>query len=158
LSWMDHEFSSNQLNEEQIGWDWFSVQLDNGTELMIYQIRKQGEAIELNSSGTWVDAEGKGSHLVLDEYSIQAGGQWTSEQSGTTYPAHWMLEVPKHDIRLEVTPEMANQELHNLRSISTSYWEGSVKVSGTVKGKPVTGKGYVELVGYAQPLKQDLPE
>jgi predicted secreted hydrolase len=53
---------------------------------------------------------------------------------------------------------MANQELYNLRSISTSYWEGSVNVSGTVKGKPVTGKGYVELVGYTQPLKQELPE
>jgi len=66
--------------------------------------------------------------------------------------------MPKQGIRLKVTPEMADQELHNLRSISTSYWEGSVKVSGTVKGESVAGKGYVELVGYTQPLKQDLPE
>jgi predicted secreted hydrolase len=158
LSWMDHEFSSNQLSGAQIGWDWFSVQLDNGTELMLYQIRKKGGAIEKNSSGTWVDAEGKGMHLMLNEYAIQSKGQWVSQQSGTTYPAEWALEVPKHDIRLKVTPEIANQELHNLRSISTSYWEGSVNVSGTVKGKPVTGKGYVELVGYTQPLKQELPE
>jgi len=158
LSWMDHEFSSNQLSDAQIGWDWFSVQLDNGTELMLYQIRKEDGAIEQNSSGTWVDMHGKGMHLALSEYSIQPEGQWVSEQSGTTYPARWILEVPKHDIRLQVTPEMANQELHNLRSISTSYWEGSVKVSGTVKGKPVTGKGYVELVGYTKPLKQELPE
>ena len=158
LSWMDHEFSSNQLSDAQIGWDWFSVQLDNGTELMLYQIRKKDGVIEQNSSGTWVDAGGKGTHLALNEYSIQPEGQWVSERSGTTYPARWILEVPKHDIRLQVTPEMANQELHNLRSISTSYWEGSVKVSGTVKGKPVTGKGYVELVGYTKPLKQELPE
>lgn len=158
LSWMDHEFSSNQLDEEQIGWDWFSVQLDNDTELMIYQIRKKSGAIEKNSSGTWVDADGKGTHLALSEYSIQSHAQWVSEQSDTSYPARWILEVPQHGIRLEVTPEMANQELYNLRSISTSYWEGSVKVSGTVQGKPVTGKGYVELVGYSQPLKQDLPE
>jgi len=158
LSWMDHEFSSNQLNEEQIGWDWFSVQLDNGTELMLYQIRKKNGTIEKNSSGTWVDADGIGTHLVLSEYSIQSEGQWVSEQSGTTYPAEWTLEVPKYGVRLKVTPEMANQELHNLRSISTSYWEGSVKVSGTVKGQPVTGKGYVELVGYTQPLKQELPQ
>jgi len=158
LSWMDHEFSSNQLNEEQIGWDWFSVQLDNGTELMLYQIRKKNGTIEKNSSGTWVDADGMGTHLVLSEYSIQSEGQWVSEQSGTTYPAEWTLEVPKYGVRLKVTPEMANQELHNLRSIATSYWEGSVNVSGTVKGQPVTGKGYVELVGYTQPLKQELPE
>ena len=158
LSWMDHEFSSNQLDETQIGWDWFSVQLDNGTELMIYQIRKKGGAIEKNSSGTWVDINGKGSHLTLDEYTIQSEGQWVSEQSGTTYPSRWTLSVPKHGIRLQVTPEMAEQELHNLRSIATSYWEGSVVVSGTVKEQPVKGKGYVELVGYAQPLKQELPE
>ncbi len=158
LSWMDHEFSSSQLNKEQIGWDWFSVQLDNDTELMLYQIRKKNGAIEKNSSGTWVDAGGRGTHLVLSEYFIQPKGQWVSQQSGTTYPAGWTLEVPKHGIRLKVTPEMANQELHHLRSISTSYWEGSVQVSGTVKGKPVTGKGYVELVGYTHPLKQELPE
>jgi predicted secreted hydrolase len=158
LSWMDHEFSSSQLNKEQIGWDWFSVQLDNDTELMLYQIRKKNGAIEKNSSGTWVDADGRGTHLVFSEYFIQPEGQWVSQQSGTTYPAGWTLEVPKHGIRLKVTPEMPNQELHHLRSISTSYWEGSVKVSGTVKGKPVTGKGYVELVGYTQPLKQELPE
>ncbi len=158
LSWMDHEFSSSQLNKEQIGWDWFSVQLDNDTELMLYQIRKKNGAIEKNSSGTWVDADGRGTHLVFSEYSIHPEGQWVSQQSGTTYPAGWTLEVPKHGIRLKVTPEMANQELHNLRSISTSYWEGSVKVSGTVKGQPVTGKGYVELVGYTHPLKQELPE
>ncbi len=158
LSWMDHEFSSSQLNKEQIGWDWFSVQLDNDTELMLYQIRKKNGAIEKNSSGTWVDAGGRGTHLVFSEYFIQPEGQWVSQQSGTTYPATWTLEVPKHGIRLKVTPEMANQELHHLRSISTSYWEGSVKVSGTVKGQPVAGKGYVELVGYTQPLKQELPE
>jgi predicted secreted hydrolase len=158
LSWMDHEFSSNQLDEEQIGWDWFSVQLDNNTELMIYQIRKKSGVIEENSSGTWVDADGKGTHLMLSEYSIQSKGQWVSEQSGTAYPARWILEVPKHGIRLDVIPEMAKQELHNQRSISTSYWEGSVKVLGTVKGKPAKGRGYVELVGYSQPLKQDLPE
>ena len=135
LSWMDHEFSSNQLNKEQIGWDWFSVQLDNDTELMLYQIRKKNGAIEKNSSGTWVDAGGRGTHLVFSEYFIQPEGQWVSQQSGTTYPAGWTLEVPKHGIRLKVTPEMANQELHHLRSISTSYWEGSVKVSGPVKGR-----------------------
>ena len=158
LSWMDHEFSSNQLDQEQIGWDWFSVQLDNDTELMIYQIRKRNGTIENNSSGTWVDAKGRGMHLKFGEYSILSDRQWVSEQSGTTYPSRWTLEVPKHGIRLEVTPEMLNQELHNLRSISTSYWEGSVKVSGSVKGQPVKGKGYVELVGYTKPLQQELPE
>lgn len=157
-SWMDHEFSSSQLNEEQIGWDWFSVQLDNRTELMLYHIRKQNGAIEKFSSGTWVDSDGVAEHLVLSDYAIQPQGQWTSDNSGAIYPAGWKLEIPKHGIRLTVTPEMAEQELHHLRSISSSYWEGSVKVTGTVKGQPVKGKGYVELVGYTQPLKQDLPD
>ncbi len=158
ISWMDHEFSSNQLSDGQIGWDWFSVQLDNNTELMIYQIRKRNGAIEQNSSGTWVDTNARSMHLILSDYSIQSDRQWISERSGTSYPARWTLEVPKHGIRLEVAPEMENQELYNLRSIATSYWEGSVKVSGTVNGESVKGKGYVELVGYTQPLKQDLPE
>ncbi len=157
-SWMDHEFSSSQLNEEQVGWDWFSVQLDNRTELMLYHIRKQNGAIEKFSSGTWVDSDGVAKHLVLSDDSIQPQGQWTSENSGAIYPAGWKLAIPKHGIRLTVTPEMAEQELHHLRSISSSYWEGSVKVTGTVKGQPVKGKGYVELVGYTQPLKQDLPD
>ena len=157
-SWMDREFSSSPLNRPQIGWDWFSVQLDNGAELMLYQIRRQGGGIEKKSSGTWVPEEGKAKHLVLSEFTIQSKRQWTSEHSGTEYPAGWTLEVPQHGIRLNVTPEMAEQELHHLRSISSSYWEGSVEVSGTVNGRPVTGKGYVELVGYPQPLQTALPE
>lgn len=157
-SWMDREFSSSSLNRQQIGWDWFSVQLDNGAELMLYQIRRQGGGIEKKSSGTWVPEEGNVKHLVLSEFTIHSERQWTSEHSGTEYPAGWTLEVPQHGIRLNVTPEMAEQELYHLRSISGSYWEGSVQVSGTVNGRPVTGKGYVELVGYPQPLQTALPE
>ena len=155
-SWMDREFSSAPLNQEQIGWDWFSAQLDNGTELMLYQIRKRGGAIEPNSSGTWVEAGGRATHLKLSEFAIKSTGQWTSENSGTRYPAGWTLSVPKQDLQLTVTPVLAEQELHHLRSIFSSYWEGSVKVTGTVNGQPVTGKGYVELVGYPKPLSTDL--
>ena len=88
-------------------------------------------------------------------FNPTGNGSANSQAPHIPLDGHW--KVPKQGIRLKVTPEMANQELHNLRSISTSYWEGSVNVSGTVKGEPVTGKGYVELVGYTQPLKQELP-
>ncbi|NIP99944.1 MAG: carotenoid 1,2-hydratase [Nitrospinaceae bacterium] len=158
LSWMDHEFSSSQLSEDQVGWDWFSIQLDNGTELMLYSLRKRDGTIEPHSGGTWVAAEGRATPLGLSDYTVRATGQWTSPRSGAVYPAGWILGVNKYDLRLTVTPEMNGQELHHLRSISSSYWEGSVRVTGTVAGQPVQGRGYVELVGYSKALKQALPD
>ncbi|MBC8283977.1 MAG: carotenoid 1,2-hydratase [Nitrospinae bacterium] len=157
-SWMDREFSSNPLNPKLVGWDWFSLKLDNQTEIMLYQLRQKDGAIDTHSSGTFVAADQNYHHLTLDKFSITPKSSWASEKTGATYPAGWEISLPNSDTVLTVTPDIADQELYHLRSISGSYWEGSVSIEGSVKGRPVTGKGYVELVGYEKPLKQDLPD
>jgi len=157
-SWMDHEYSSNQLNDELSGWDWFSLKLDNQTELMLYQLRLKTGGVDSFSSGTLVSADGIARHLKKNEFIIKPLTQWKSKRSGITYPLGWELELPSLGIKLNLSPDLYDQELYNLRSISASYWEGSVTVEGAISGDPVKGKGYVELVGYGKPLMQDLPD
>ena len=157
-SWMDHEYSSNQLNDELAGWDWFSLKLDNQTELMLYQLRRKAGGIDSFSSGTLVSADGVTRHLKRNEFTVRPLTQWKSKRSGITYPSGWKLEVPSFGIKLSLSPDLNDQELYDLRSISASYWEGSVSVEGTIRGDLIKGKGYVELVGYGKALMQDLPE
>ena len=157
-SWMDHEYSSNQLNDELAGWDWFSLKLDDQTELMLYQLRRKAGGVDSFSSGTLVSADGVPRHLKRDEFIVRPLTQWKSKQSGITYPSGWKLEVPSFGIKLSLSPDLNDQELYDLRSISASYWEGSVSIEGTIGGDLVKGKGYVELVGYGKALMQDLPE
>jgi predicted secreted hydrolase len=157
-SWMDHEFSSNPLNPKLIGWDWFSIKLDNQTEIMLYQLRQKNGDTDPNSSGTFISADQNYQHLKLNKFSISEKSYWTSENTGATYPAAWEIDILDSDTHLIVTPDFSNQELYHLRSISGSYWEGSVSIKGSAGGKPVTGKGYVELVGYEKALKSELPD
>ena len=157
-SWMDHEYSSNQLNNELSGWDWFSLKLDDQTELMLYQLRRKSGGIDSFSSGTFVSSDGVSRHIKRDEFIVESSAQWRSKQSGITYPAGWKLSLPSLGIKLSLSPDLNDQELYNLRSISASYWEGSVSVEGTIRGELIKGKGYVELVGYGKALIQDLPD
>lgn len=151
-SWMDHEFGSNQLSEEQVGWDWFGLQLDNGIELMLYQIRRTDGSMDPFSSGTMVFQDDRSQHLTLDDFRIQSGGRWHSPKSGGVYPSGWKIFIPREDITLTLQPTVLDQELITPRSTGVTYWEGSVKIQGMQKGEPLAGKGYVELTGYAEPL------
>jgi len=157
-SWMDHEYSSNQLNDELAGWDWFSLKLDDQTELMLYQLRPKAGGVDSFSSGTLVTADGASRHLKRDEFIVKPLAEWKSKRSGITYPSGWELELPSFKIKLKLSPDLRDQELYDLRSISASYWEGSVSIEGDIGGDLVKGKGYVELVGYGKPLLQDLPD
>lgn len=151
-SWMDHEFSSSQLAPEQVGWDWFSLQLADGQELMLYLLRRQDGTLDPHSSGTWVEATGRSHHLPWGSFRVTTLGHWRSPKSGATYPALWRLEIPAWNADLTLQPTLADQELLTARSTQVTYWEGSVTVTGQVAGKPVTGQGYVELTGYAGSL------
>jgi predicted secreted hydrolase len=153
-SWMDHEFSSNQLNDNLVGWDWFSIKLDNQAELMLYQLRNKTGGKDPHSSGTLIFSDGKSRHIVDHEFSITTKKFWTSPHTKATYPAEWTLTLPEGV--LNITSDFPDQELYDLRSISGSYWEGSISIKGELQGKPVSGKGYAELVGYEKSLKQDL--
>ena len=157
-SWMDHEYSSNQLNDELVGWDWFSLKLDDKTELMLYLLRRKTGGVDSFSSGTFIAADGSSRHIKQEEFIVRPLSYWTSKKSGIVYPASWELELPNFGIKLTLSPDLNEQELYDLRSISASYWEGSVSVEGTIRGNSIKGKGYVELVGYGKTLIQDLPE
>jgi predicted secreted hydrolase len=152
LSWMDHEFGSNQLAENQVGWDWFSIQLDNQTELMLYLIRHKDGTPDPYSSGTLVKADGTTKHLVLKDFHIEVLDRWKSRKSSANYPMKWKVAIPTEKIELEISPAFVDQELVTNRSTRVTYWEGAAHVRGKFDGKPVEGKGYVEMTGYAGKL------
>ena len=152
-SWFDHEFSTSFLGENQAGWDWFCVQLDNHEEIMLYAMRDKSGAMDPNSEGTWVKADGTSERLVPGSFSIEKKGTWRSAKSGAEYPAGWHLVVPGHRADLTVTPAMADQELHLTKMGALDYWEGACAITGQVGDTSVTGEGYTELTGYAGPLQ-----
>jgi predicted secreted hydrolase len=145
LSWMDHEFSTSALGKDQTGWDWFSLQLDDDSELMVFQLRRADGSTDSFSSGTLIAPDGATRTLGSNDFTLQPTGGWRSPRTGATYPSGWALTVPTADLRLTITPLLADQEMN----VSYAYWEGAVKADGAVGGKPVSGNGYVELTGYA---------
>jgi predicted secreted hydrolase len=139
-SWFDHEWSTSALGPDAVGWDWFSVQLDDGRELMFFQVRRKDGGIEPVSGGTLVGRDGRTRRLGADEVLVEVRDRWRSPETGTVYPARWRLAVPNEGLDLDLEPWLADQEMRT----SFTYWEGAVKVRGSV-----TGNGYVELTGYA---------
>ena len=156
MTWMDHEFGSSQLREYQEGWDWFSIQLDNGVDLMFYQIRHQDGKTDPYSSGTIIFPDGNHQHLPLKDFEIKFLDQWKSQKSGAIYPSKWRLKVPASRIELSLVPTVKDQELITQESTRVTYWEGSVRVEGNYQGNPMKGMGYVELTGYAKPFSKGI--
>lgn len=148
LSWKDHEYSTSALSGDQVGWDWFALQLDDGTELKVYHLRKADGSIDNYSSGSYVTAQGKLVPLGNNSFEIVPQSTWSSPSSGAVYPSGWQIRVPEFDITLVVKPYLENQELN----VSYSYWEGAVSVQGYVGEHNVDGSGYAELTGYAQSM------
>lgn len=155
-SWMDHEFGSNQLSKNQVGWDWFSIQLADGTELMLYLIRQQDGRPDANSSGTWVGADGRSVHLSQKDFTVTPLSRWKSPNSPGTYPMGWRVSVPSKGVALTLTPAFEGQELVTRQSTGITYWEGATRVSGQSGDKPVGGEAYVEMTGYAQAFRQKI--
>jgi predicted secreted hydrolase len=147
-AWMDHEFSTSILGEDQEGWDWFALQLDDGRELMLYQMRKRDGSIDRASSGSLIERDGRVVSLKGSEFSIVPTGSWRSARSGAVYPMGWTVAVPRLAIELEVREAMKDQELVTTSSTGVTYWEGAV----TAKGARLSGVGYVEMTGYAAPF------
>jgi len=156
LSWMDHEFGSTQLNPDQVGWDWFSLQFDDGAELMLYLIRKADGRPDPHSAGTWVGATGESMLVRQPEFSVEALEHWTSPNSKGRYPIQWRVRVPKLGLEVAVTPAFADQELNTGRSTKVIYWEGAVSAVGAAQGRAVKATGYVEMTGYAEPFRKKL--
>lgn len=147
LAWMDREWSTSALSEGQVGWDWFALQLDDGWEMMVYQLRLEDGTPDPLSDGVLIDPEGN--RIPLDwgsEVDVQPTGTWSSPVDGAEYPSGWRIRVPDREWDLTVEPVIDDQELR----LAFRYWEGSVAVEGSGEGgAPVSGRGYVELTGYA---------
>ena len=154
-SWFDHEYGSNQMDASQVGWDWFSLQLSDGRELMVYRLRLKNGKTEPYSSGTLVEKSGKARHLKLAEFQLTPLSRWKSPATGASYPAKWRVVLPREKIDLVVAPVVANQELRPSRTgANLAYWEGSVSARGTSKGRALNGVGYLEMTGYASAFGQ----
>jgi predicted secreted hydrolase len=145
LVWLDREWGSGALGANQQGWDWFALDLTDGSALMFYALRDRDGGRDAHSAGTFVDAAGHATPLANDDVQIEVERQWSSPRGGR-YPAQWKLQVRSQELQLQVSPLLADQEL----STQPRYWEGAVRVTGSRRGARVRAQGYVELVGYAQ--------
>lgn len=146
-AWMDHQWG-DFLTIAGGGWDWYSVQLSNHTEYMLYVIR-DAQKRPIGAFGTAVAADGAASEIPPSAIQTQASGQWTSPVTSGVYPSGWTVTLPSQQVALTLTPLLVDQELVTARSTGVAYWEGAVAISGQQAGKPLTGEGYVELTGYA---------
>jgi len=153
-SWMDHEFFTHSMDAEQVGWDWLSLQLEDDTELMLYQFRRKDGSSDPYSSGTYVDAQGKQVHLTAADFRLVPSGEtWTSDVTRAKYPVAWSVEIPKLGLKLAATTRLKSQELAGGSRIVPSYWEGAIAIEGTRGSVSVRGVGYFEMTGYDRPLE-----
>jgi predicted secreted hydrolase len=142
-SWLDREWSTSALEANQVGWDWFGLQLDDNTEVMYYRLRRRAGGIDPYSRGVFVDSRGRTFALGADAVGVEARETWQSPH-GARYPIHWRLGIPSLALELDIAAQVPDQEL----DLALRYWEGAVRLSGTRAGRPVAGYGYVELTGF----------
>ena len=145
-SWFDHEWATSQLAPDQIGWNWLCVQFDDGTELMLYQMRLRNGGIDPVSNGTLVAANGATTFLPSRAFAMTPVRRWKSKATGGDYPIEWRVEIPEQELSFTVKPVLDDQELA-LNQLT--YWEGAIDISGKRAGRPIGGRGYLELTGYA---------
>jgi predicted secreted hydrolase len=151
-AWMDHEYSTALLEPGLQGWDWFSLQLSDKTEVMAFVLRKEKGGIGPASSATVIGNQGQNRHISNDEFVVTVRNTWKSPHTKAVYPAGWRLQIFPYALDLTITPNLADQEMQSSLSTGVIYWEGSVSIEGTRAGQPIVGQGYVELTGYAQPF------
>lgn len=145
-SWMDREWSTSALGKNAVGWDWFAVQLDDGRDLKLFQIRNKNNSTDPVSTGKWVMVDGKTSDVKREEFTLKPTQTWTSPATKITYPIAWEVRLPKQKLTLKVSAHIPNQEMN----LGLTYWEGAVDIIGEENGKPLRGKGYLEMTGYGQ--------
>lgn len=143
-AWLDREWSTSVLSPEVKGWDWFSLQLDDGSDLMLYQLRTDHGIVEEFGAGKLVSADGGSQSLSGSEFQLEPMAYWRSPQTRIRYPIRWRIRIPAKRIELIATAAIPNQEL----DLSVRYWEGALTVQGAQQELPVSGVGYLEMTGY----------
>ncbi len=151
LAWLDREFGECDFCPQMGGWDWFGIQLDDGREVMVYQVCDQHRWYNGHRSLSVIDGHGRIRQLRPEDFTMHAVGTWTSPRTGTVYPRSWNLDVPKLNMRLRIEPSLDCQELDTRGSTNVVYWEGAADVSGQDGNGPLAGQAYAELVGYHDP-------
>ena len=164
LAWMDHEFFTHQLADNQAGWDWLSLQFDDNTELMLFHIRRKDGSIDPFSAGTFVDAEGHGTHLRVQDFTLEPDSSppgndgaskaatWTSPLTRARYPVRWKIIVPSRGIVGVIATPLPSQEFSSASpNLAPNYWEGAVFLHGKKDSAPLHGLGYLEMTGYDHP-------
>jgi predicted secreted hydrolase len=144
-AWMDHEFFTHQLQNNQTGWDWFSIQLTDNSELMLFRLRRRDGTVDPFSAGTYVDAAGRTRHLAAADFALTPHETWTSPATGAAYPIHWTIVVPSLHLNLDARTPLPSQELTGR---GATYWEGVMDFTGTM-----AGRGYLEMTGYDKPFQ-----
>jgi predicted secreted hydrolase len=153
LTWMDHEFFTHQLESNQSGWDWFSLQFDDGSEMMLFRIRRKDGSADPFSAGTYIDQAGRTAHLPANMFSVAPGKTWKSPETGGEYPIEWTIQVPSLQLAVSLTTRLPQQELTTKGRTTSAYWEGAIEVTGTKANRPLKGAGYLEMTGYAGPVR-----
>jgi predicted secreted hydrolase len=146
---MDHEFSTSALSAGQVGWNWFAIQLDNGSELMLFTLQREDGELDPFNGGTIIEPNGATRMLSPADFQVEIRETWRSPHSGAEYPSEWVITILNEEIQLSIKPLMPDQELNTF----ITYWEGAVEIQGEWNGVPVNGFGYVELTGYAKSMQ-----
>lgn len=146
LSWMDHEWSTSALGEDQLGWDWFSLQLTNGYDLMYYQLRNKDGSVSEFTTGSLIDPDGNKTTITVDEMQLRVLNTWESQHSGGKYPSKWEMSIPESDLELQLETLFPDQEM----DVSVRYYEGTLGISGEMNGEEISGNGFIEMTGYGE--------
>jgi predicted secreted hydrolase len=152
-TWFDHEWSSSALGKGEVGWDWLCLQWDDGSALMLYRMRLANGGAEPSSSGTWIAPDGATTHLAVTDFRMEPTVFWKSKANGARYPIGWRIVLPAQHAEFTVHAALEDQEL---KLGALTYWEGAIDASGTRDGKPINGRGYLELTGYTGTLGEQL--
>jgi predicted secreted hydrolase len=153
-AWMDHEFFTHEMAPGQAGWDWFSIQLDNAAELMLFRLRREDGSVDPYSAGAFIDRRGRPQPLSAGQFQLDPLETWTSPATGGRYPIHWKIRVPSLALELDCKTPLASQELVSRRK-GPHYWEGAVTYRGRSGPAAVSGVGYLEMTGYDRPMHLD---
>lgn len=145
--WMDHQWG--QLSSQLVGWDWASIQLEDGSDFTLAFVQNPINGEPYGSYATYIAPDGAAQTLAAGDYALEhTGGYWRSPATAVTYPLGWRAESGSLELSLELTPILEQAEFGNSGIVAAAYWEGAVRVSGSKAGAPVSGWGFVELVGY----------
>jgi predicted secreted hydrolase len=143
-AWMDREWSSSALGPDLAGWDWCALQLSDGSEVMLYRLRRHDGTASAFSMAAVIGPDGERRSYTAGEFAFESRRWWTSPKTNVKYPVAWSLHIPAEDLALEIEPRLDDQEL----DLTVRYWEGAVSAKGRARSGALRAEGYLELAGY----------